>query len=84
MASTLSILKCNMTNELHTPIVSAVRGSPSLEELYLYSNQIGSAGCEILAQLLEHPNSKLHILSTSEKPYAIMWCNNNYQCIEKK
>jgi len=52
---------CNITNEQLLPIVDAVRGH-RLEELSLSGNNIGSAGCDIIAALLTDPNCNLHTL----------------------
>ena len=54
---------CNITDEQLLPIVDAVRGHSMLEKLQLYGNDIGNAGCELLATLLADPNYNLRILS---------------------
>jgi len=51
-----------MTDEQLLPMVEAIRGHRSLEELSLHSNRIGNAGCEALSTLLEDPNCNLHTL----------------------
>ena len=56
---------CNITDEQLLPIVDAVRGHgiSMLEELYLYENNIGNAGCEAIATVLIDPNCKIQHLS---------------------
>lgn len=55
----LILYDCNIAADQLLPMVEAVRGYNSLEKLYLNSNRVGNAGCEILATLLEDPNSNL-------------------------
>ena len=59
---------CNITDARLLPIVDAIRGHRLLEELDLYDNNIGNAGCDALATLLEDPNCNLHTLD--------LWGNN--------
>ena len=51
----------NITNAQLLPIVNAIRGGHHqvLEGLYLSANNIGDAGCEALATLLEDPSCNL-------------------------
>ena len=59
----VTLYNCNITDEQLLPIVDAIRGHLQLEELRLYGNNIGNAGCEALAALLSDPNSNLRMLS---------------------
>ena len=64
-------LKCinfganSITDEQLLPIVEAIKEgcNTSLENLHLYGNRIGNAGCHVLATLLRDPNTKLHYSS---------------------
>ena len=47
---------CGISDEQLLPIVDTIRGHCMLEELDLYANRIGNAGCETLATLLIDPN----------------------------
>ena len=55
----VTLYNCNITDEQLLPIVDAIRGHRPLEELQLYGNNIGNAGCEALATLLADPNCNL-------------------------
>ena len=50
---------CGITDEKLLPIVDALRGRATLEELSFRSNRIGNTGCEALATLLADPNCNL-------------------------
>ena len=50
----------NISYEQLLAIVEAVRGHHSLEQLYLYGNGIGNAGCNAIATLLSDPNSNIN------------------------
>ena len=50
----------NISYEQLLAIVEAVRGHHSLEQLYLYGNGIGNAGCIAIATLLSDPNSNIN------------------------
>ena len=54
----------SITDENLLPMVEVIKGGckTSLEQLYLYSNRIGNAGCHALATLLKHTNSNLQTL----------------------
>jgi len=52
----------NMTDEQLLPMVEAIRGHGSLQELHLWGNQISHVGCVVLAPLLQDPSSNLHTL----------------------
>ena len=61
------LIDSHMTGEQLLPIVEAVREHHLLEVLYLVGNGIDNAGCEeVLAALLEDPNSNLHTLNLEE------------------
>ena len=66
--NTINLGMNNITDEQLLPIVDAIKGgcNTSLEELYLYSNRIGNAGCHTLATLLEDPNSNIQTLDLDE------------------
>ena len=57
----MCIARCNITDEL-LPMVDAIRGNRSLEELDLSGNRIGRLGCDAIAALLEDQNSNLRNL----------------------
>ena len=59
------LLKSNMTGAQLLPIVDAIRGGHHhvLEILYLGGNNIGDAGCEAIATLLEDPSCNLRSIS---------------------
>ena len=59
----IKLTDTNISYEQLLAIVEAVRGHHSLEQLLLYGNRIGNAGCEAIATLLEDPNSNLRILN---------------------
>lgn len=58
----INLFQCNITANQLLPMVEAMRGLRSLEQLYLNNNNIGNDGCEALATLLEDPNSNLEQL----------------------
>ena len=58
----INLCDCYINHERLPPLVEAMRGQSTLEELYLNDNSIGNSGCEILAALLEDPNSNLEHL----------------------
>ena len=65
----------NMTDEHLFPMVEAIRGHPSLEELHLWHNHINNAGCEALATLLRDPNCNLHTLDLNTNQISILGAN---------
>ena len=58
-------LSCDITDELLLPMVEAMKGSQTLEDLELGRNRIGNDGCETIATLLRHPNCNLQYLDLS-------------------
>ena len=60
----INLANNSITDEQLSPIVEAIKGGckTSLENLILYSNRIGNAGCHALATLLADINSNLQIL----------------------
>jgi len=58
----ISLWMCYMTNEQLLQMVEAIRGHAYLEILKLYGNNIGNAGCDIIATLLADPSCNLHTL----------------------
>ena len=56
-------LNCMITDVQLTSLIEAVRGNTSLKILSFPANFIGTAGCEVLAALLEDPNCNLRTLS---------------------
>jgi hypothetical protein len=52
----ISLLSCNINDEILLPIVEAIRGRTSLEKLHLNNNRIRRAGSTALAALLEDTN----------------------------
>ena len=54
---------CNISHEQLLSIADAVRGHRMLESLDLYANNIGNAGCDALATLLEDTNCNLRTLN---------------------
>ena len=63
----ISLINSNITDEQLLPMVEAVRGQGIIEELHLGGNRIGNTGCEVLATLLEDPNSNLHTLDLCQE-----------------
>jgi Ran GTPase-activating protein (RanGAP) involved in mRNA processing and transport len=59
----VTLRHCNITDEQLLSIVDAVRDRPMLEELDLYENNIGNAGCDAIATSLIDPNCNLHTLN---------------------
>ena len=59
---TVNLYACGISARMLLPMVEAMRGIHSLENLFLNVNGISSAGCEALATLLEDPNSNLEQL----------------------
>ena len=56
-------LSCDINDEYLLPLVEALRGNQTLEELNLNRNRIGNVGCDVLATtLLRDPNSNLQYL----------------------
>ena len=55
----ISINNCNLADEHLLPMVETIRGHRMLNCLNLTSNMIGNEGCEVLATLLNDPNSNL-------------------------
>jgi len=53
------LIYCQITNEHLLPIIEAIRGRKSLEQLSFYGNSIGNAGCEAIATLLADPNCSI-------------------------
>ena len=60
------LYNCNITDEQLLPIVDAIRGHCMLEDLGLDSNNIGNAGCNAIATLLEDPNSNIRVLNLAQ------------------
>ena len=60
---TISLTHNSITDEQLLPMIDAIRGHRMLENLYLFENRIGNAGCHALATLLADTNSNLQILS---------------------
>ena len=58
----IDLYRCSITDEQLLPIVDAIREHSSLERLSLTGNMIGSAGCGVLATLLEDQNYNLQML----------------------
>lgn len=65
----IDLFNCNVTPEQILPMVDAMKGIRSLEQLFLNDNRIGyhdalgvSIGCEALATLLKAPNCNIHTL----------------------
>ena len=59
----IDLCGCSITDEQLLPMVDAISGHRSLEELRLYGNRIGNTGCETLTTLLRNQNSNLQILN---------------------
>lgn len=62
---TINLYQCDLTADQLLPMIEAMRGLRSLEQLFLNNNNIGNVGCEALGTLLlKDPNcniSKLQI-----------------------
>ena len=65
----INLFNCNITAEQILPMVDAMKGLQSLEQLFLNDNRIGyrdalgvSIGCEALATLLKAANCNIHTL----------------------
>ena len=59
------LFNCNITDVQLLPLIEAIRGYRSLEQLSLFGNSIGRAGCEAIAALLRDPNYNLRSLDLS-------------------
>ena len=55
----LIMITCDINDEQLLPMIEAVRGHRSLEELHLGYNRIGNTACSSLATLLTDPNTNL-------------------------
>ena len=60
---TVVLSRNNITDEQLLPILEAVTGHGALEGLSFYENNIGNAGCEVIAALLTDPNCNLRYLN---------------------
>ena len=58
----ITLNNCAITDELFVPMVEAMRGIRSLEELDLNHNIIGDVGSQALVTLLRDPSTGLHSL----------------------
>lgn len=58
----VSFIYSGITDEQLVPIVEAIRQHHTVDELRLAGNQIGNAGCETIATLLEDSCSNIRIL----------------------
>ena len=56
------VWRSNTTDAQLLPIVDAIRGNNKLKKLHLDKNNIGNAGCEAIATLLEDPSCNLRSL----------------------
>ena len=63
---TINLYACSITASMVPPMVEAMRGIHSLENLSLNFNIIGNAGCEALATLLEDPNCNLKVIQLTD------------------
>jgi len=61
----ISLYHCNITAAILLPMTEIMRGRRSLEKLFLNNNNIGNAGCEALATLLEDTNCNITNLCVS-------------------
>ena len=87
----VTLYSCSITDEQLWHIVDAVRGH-RLEELTLYDNNIGDAGCEAIAALLIDPNCNLRTLGLGSNPIdnegatvianCLLSNNNKLQCLD--
>ena len=68
----ISLTNNGITDEVLLPMVAAIRGHSSLQDLYLWKNMICNAGCGALATLLESPNSNLRRLDLSTNHIGIL------------
>jgi hypothetical protein len=59
----IALFGCGINGDRLTRVVEAIRGHRMLEELYLFGNSIGNAGCTAIATLLEDPNCNLRHLN---------------------
>jgi len=71
----ISLTNNGITDELLLPMVEAIRGHNSLQDLHLWKNMIGNAGCDALATLLKNPNSNLRRLDLSTNQIGILGAN---------
>ena len=55
----IELIYCQITNEHLLPIIEAIRGRKSLEQLSFYGNIIGNTACEAIATLLADPNCNI-------------------------
>jgi len=71
----INLFGCNITVNQLVPMVEVMRGLRSLVELYLNNNNIGNAGCEALATLLNDPNCNLQEIQISHNRIDIEGAN---------
>lgn len=58
----INLLSCRINDDILHDIVHGIRGLPQLDVLGLVLNNIGRAGCEALATMLQGPNCNLTTL----------------------
>jgi len=58
----INLFQCNITANQLLPMIEAMRGCSSLEQLFLNDNLIGNGGCEALATLLKDPNCNIQTI----------------------
>jgi len=62
----IELIYCQITDVQLSPIIEAIRGRKSLEQLSFYGNSIGNTGCEAIATLLVDPNCNITNLDLRE------------------
>ena len=63
---TINLYQCSLYSRMLLPMVEAMRGIHSLENVYLIGNMVWNAGCKTLATLLEDPNSNITTLQLQD------------------
>ena len=63
---TINLHACDITASMIIPMVEAMRGIHSLENLFLDFNSIDNVGCTALATLLEDPNCNLKVIQLTD------------------
>jgi len=87
----IDIVDCNIADDQLLPMVEAIKGHHLLKKLNLCGNRIGSAGCEALGALLEHPDCGIQTLNLMRNQVGRYGCyhiangllnNSSLECLD--
>ena len=87
----IDIVDCNITDCQLLPMVKAIKGHHMLKKLNLCGNRIGSASCEALGALLEHPDCNIQTLNLMRNQISKWGCyhlanglvhNSSLECLD--